>query len=438
MPNEYYPPQPPPLVQRQTTLSAYAEILDEFSDGPTRQWSIRQANSRLQSQGLHSALESDLSLHYQGDEHKAIPMTDLSSRENSPSRQSNNPYLTDPSIQVPGSTPSEYYHNNTPSYPQRHDSNATSRQRSLKHKTYGFHDPFAEAPMEAWQEMKDYNLRANGLPTLDQMMRLHTLTPLNQSNFATFLRRRGVHQNLNFLLELETHDKLWRAHIQSQRRQTKERLSRFLESAAEKPKAGFGHAQKPSLSMAAGGYYQETPDTDDLLGDTPFPQNDDGYASRMPQGVDGQSLLSRHDLAQNATRIYRTFCSPLDAAQPIHLPDDHRVALEELIEKHHRPEPVVFDSARSHVFEILNVFYYPQFVDSVLYSNLAKVGSRVLLGFGILLLVVGFAVEFSFIFLDSGGIAMRWWGLLPFFLGWSAFIASFLDFAYWLAFTGKM
>ncbi|KAI7859239.1 hypothetical protein BDC45DRAFT_543581 [Circinella umbellata] len=435
-------------------MSAYAHILDDFptdgSSSPQRQWSIRQANSRLNPLGLHTALESDLNLHYQGtraieeeekmgvhnnnNNNNGIPMTILSSptsprqQQQQQQQSTNNPYLSSPPMSP----------------------------TSFKHKTYGFNDPFAEAPMEAWQEMKDYNLRANGLPTLDQMMRLRTLTPLTQSNFTTFLRRRGVHQNLNFLLELETHDKLWHAHIQSKRRQTRssaDRLSQFLESAAEKPantKDTMMMMYDPNHHQAS--QYTETPDTQDLLHQQQyFPSTEDDVhtvtgnnnhnnsstpvlpSSRNPNG----KSLNRHDLEQNATRIYRTFCSRHDAAQPIHLPDDHRDVLDELIEKHHRPEPIVFESARSHVFEVLNVFYYPQFVDSVLYTNLTQTSARIALVIGLICLIIGFSVELSLIFLDQGSMRTRWWGLLPFFIGWTSLIAGFSDFAWWLAFTGK-
>ncbi|KAI7881393.1 hypothetical protein K492DRAFT_161637 [Lichtheimia hyalospora FSU 10163] len=375
-----------------------------YSEDRYRPWSIRLANSRLQSQGLETALESDLNLHLEK-EREGIPMTVLSSSSASSGvdnkRHSNNPF-----------------------------------RDSEQHKQYGFNDPFAEAPIAAWQEMKDYNLRANGLPTLDQMMRLHTLAPLTQSNFMAFLRRRGVHQNVSFLLELETHDKLWHAHLQSARRHTKDRLSRFLESAAEKP-ANTKDTMMDMYDPHHPTIYTETPDTQNLLGSIRGPpaglQHDD-YASRIPQG---QSSLGRHDLQQNATRIYRTFCSPLDAAQPIHLPDDYRNALEELIEKHHRPEPAVFNSARSHVFEVLNVFYYPQFVDAMLHTNVARSSARLYIVIGCILLTVAFAVELALILLDQGSISTRWWGLLPFFLGWTCFTTGFTQFAWWLAFTSK-
>lgn len=447
------PSTQPHLLQRQPTLTAYTDILDDFQDGggrggPKRQWSIRQANSRLQSHGLEAALESDLSLQLQEEKERGIPMTVLSSPVDSPTtsssrrRQSNNPYLSSTLLSPPTTPP--------------------ANRTQAKHKMYGFEDPdpFSVAPMEAWQEMKDYNLRTNGLPTLDQMMRISTRAPLTQANFAAFLRCRGVQQNLNFLLELETHDKLWRAYVNSIRRQTRmdsmpgsERVSRFLESVAEKP-ANTKDTMMMMYSNAGGGDYdyRETPDTEDLLngGGTPrsnyFPSdihgtnhnsnNNNTYASRTPQGKDGQSL-TRHDLCQNATRIYRTFCSQFDAAQPILLPDDHRAALEELVEKHRRPEPIVFESAKSHVFEILNVFYYPQFVDSVLYTNISVATARILLALGILLLTFAFALELSLVFLDHGTMRTRWWAMLPFLFGWSALLSGFSHFAFWLAFIGK-
>lgn len=407
---------------------------DQFNDSTSsfqRQWSIRQANSRLHAYGLQSALENDLNrqvLQSQDDLEKnngnsniqhgvAIPLSELNST---------NPYLSSQSglstmIQQP---------------PAQH--------KSLRHKTYGFQDPFAVAPMEAWQEIKDYNLRVNGLPTLDQMMRLHTYSPLTQSNFATFLRRRHVHQNLNFLMELETHDKLWRAYLSSLDRQNRQRLSRFLESAAEKENGSATKlatmnnpsAVMSSSSLAGAPSYIETPDTDDLL--TPLPPQpltprtppaNDNYASRTTLG---DKSLNRHDLVQNALRIYRTYCSPLmDAAQQIHLPDDHRRALEDLIEVNERPEPIVFDSARSHVFEILNVFYYPLFVDQVLYKNISVGSCRLFLALGIIILTLAFSIELSLIFLDAGHSSSRWLPIIPFFFGWSCLITFVTEFAWW-------
>lgn len=361
-----------------------------------RQWSIRQANSRFQAFG-QDALEQDLSRKLQDEEKPglAIPL--------SPLRDSNNPYLSSiPMTQQPSKSPIH---------------------RGLKHKTYGFQDPFAVAPMEAWQEIKDYNLRVNGLPTLDQMMRLNTYSPLTQSNFAAFLKRHGVHQHLNFLMELETHDKLWRAYLQSLDRQNRQRLSRFLESAAEKDIELQHHNNGSMVS------FSEIPDTDDLLSPLPpqplSPHRQEVYASR-------DKSLSREDLVHNATRIYRTYCSPvMDAAQLIHLPDDYRRALEELIEVNNRPEPIVFDSARAHVFEILNVFYYPLFVDDVLNKNISLATSRVFLVVGFIIMTLACSVELSLIFLDAGEFYSRWIPIAPFFVGWSFLLTSIVDFA-WL------
>ncbi|ORE09775.1 hypothetical protein BCV72DRAFT_254639 [Rhizopus microsporus var. microsporus] len=366
-----------------------------FQDNTTfaNRWSIRQANSRLHALGIQTALEEDLSRKIQHDEKLttgiAIPLNDLNST---------NPYLTSmPMIQKP----------------------SKGTVRSLKTKTYGFKDPFAVAPMEAWQEIKDYNLRVNGLPTLEQMMRLNTYSPLTQSHFSTFLRRRKAQQNLSFLMELETHDKLWRAYLQSVDRQNRQRLSRFLESAAEKE--GTKDNTMVDLHQIL---YVETPDTEDLLSPLPLPPQGNHYASRTAAS---DKSLSRQDLIDNATRIYNTYCSP--TAQRVHLPEDYRRALEELVVHSERPEPVVFESARSHVFEILNVFYYPLFVDYVLHKNISIGMSRLCLGLGTLLLTLAFSIELSLIFLASS--TSRWLALIPFFFGWSALLTSITEFAWW-------
>ncbi|KAI8969904.1 hypothetical protein BDF20DRAFT_888374 [Mycotypha africana] len=398
-----------------------------------RQWSIRQANSRLAPHGLEAALEHDLSKKLEIDEKivqgLAIPLDEL----NSPSDN----FYQYVSANNDDQSNSQFYLSGTPMIQQP---SRTHIFRNSRQKVYGYSDPFAVAPKEAWQEIRDYNLRVNGIPTLDQMMRLHTFTPLTQSNFATFLRRRNVHQNLNFLMELETHNKLWKAYIQSVDRQNRQRLSRFLESAAEKE--NFTNSEKDQhhylpqsvTVMSSGASYVETPETDDLL--TPLPphpltsrtSSDDTYASR------GNKSLTHHDLVQNATRIYRTYCSPLmDAAQTIHLPDDHRRALEELIEINERPEPAVFKSAKTHVYEVLNVFYYPLFVDAILHKNISPGCTRLCLMLGILTLTVALSLELSFIFLDVGSrYAIRWIPIVSFLAGWSFLLSSLTEFAWWL------
>ncbi|KAI8066572.1 hypothetical protein BC940DRAFT_302470 [Gongronella butleri] len=362
----------------------------------SKKWSISQANSRLYSQGLENALESDLTLQqqYQGDDEKnTIPLHQLN-------RQStNNPYKS-----------------------------FISQSDSIQQKQ----DPFAFAPMEAWQEMKDYNLQVHGIPTLDQLLRLPTSSPVTQAQFASFLRRRNAQQNLNFLLELETHQRLWQAYINSEERQQRPEMQ---QDRTSKLFAGdvLQHQASPTTA------YFETSDTQNLLQSptslTHHANLSSTYASRTVQGQD--KSLSRHDVVQNAIRVYRTFCSRYDAAQPVHLPDDHCIALETLVEEQQRPEPAVFESARAHVFDVLNMFYYPQFVDAVLYTNVSTVSARLYLTAGILLLIFGFTLEFAFIFLNLGNTATRWWPFLPFLCSWACLITGATHFAWWSAWLRK-
>ncbi|ORZ20413.1 hypothetical protein BCR42DRAFT_481366 [Absidia repens] len=379
---------------------------------PTRQWSIRQANSRLYPRGLESAFESDLTLQQQLEEKNApvIPLKCLDGNKND-RRHSNNPYKSFMS------------------------------QADLVNQQ----DPFAFSPMEAWQEMKDYNLQVNGIPTLDQLLRLSTSSPITQSEFSAFLRRRGAQQNLNFLLELETHQRLWQAYLNSAERQQRPEIQsnraskQFLKGSEEVQPATMPIQWSPTTD------YFETSDTLDLLHQSsqshlPFSSVMNGdncsqsYASRT---LPGDKSLSRHDVVQNATRIYRTFCSRYDAAQLIHLPDDHRAALEKLVETHQRPEPVIFDAARSHVFDVLNMFYYPQFVDAVLYTNMSTTSARLNLMIGLLLLTLGIALELSFIFLNHGNTASRWYGFIPFFFSWSGLLTGVTHFDCWYAWSKK-
>ncbi|ORX62603.1 hypothetical protein DM01DRAFT_1330731 [Hesseltinella vesiculosa] len=346
---------------------------------------------------LENALESDLTLQQQqtvpiDDEKNDIPMHQFH-------RPSNNPYHS-----------------------------MISQSDSVQQKPQ---DPFSVAPMEAWQEMKDYNLQVHGIPTLDQLLRLPTSSPITQAQFATFLRRRGSQQNLNFLLELETHQRLWQAHLDSEERQQrpgiqKDRSSKqFMDLHPSSPTATYfemSDTQNLLQAQASPSFYQHN-----NLSST--------YASRTVRN-DGSSL-SRHDVVQNALRVYRTFCSRYDAAQPVHLPEDHCLALETLVEQHQRPEPAIFESARSHVFDVLNMFYYPQFVDAVLYTNVSTISARLYLTAGLILLIFSFSLEFAFIFLDFGNTATRWWPFLPFLFSWSFVITGVTHFAWWSAWLRK-
>lgn len=340
--------------------------------------SIRQANSRLHAFGIEASLEKDLFQKIQDEKVQidtAIPPSYFNS--------------TNPCLKMPGT------------------------QRRLKNKTLEFKDPFATAPMEAWQETKGYNLQVNGLPTLEEMMQLNTYSPLTQSHFAAFLKSRQAHQNLRFLMKLDTHEKLWRAYLSSIDRQNRQRLSRFLESAAEK------EDRQDLLEIG----YREVSDTKDLLSPTTPPRADVGIT--MP--TEDNKPLNRNDLVKNANEIYHTFSGT------IHLPQDHQKALEQLVLYGGRPEPVVFESARTHVFEILNIFYYPLFIDKVLNKNISLGTSRLCLVLGVIMLTIGFSLELSLVFLDSS--SSRWFALIPFFFGWSTLLTSVTEFAWWFGIT---
>ncbi|ORZ24227.1 hypothetical protein BCR42DRAFT_342375 [Absidia repens] len=291
-------------------------------------------------------------------------------------------------------------------------------------------DPFAIAPMEAWQEMKDYNLQVNGIPTLDQLLRLPTSNPITQSQFSSFLRHRGAQQNLNFLLELETHQRLWQAYLNSVERQQRPEIKSDRASKQLLLQQQESASMMPTPWSPTTGYF-ETSDTLDLLH-----QSSQNHLP-LSSFINGDKSLSRHDVVQNAMRIYRTFCSRYDAAQLIHLPDDHRDALETLVEKNQRPEPVIFDAARSHVFDVLNMFYYPQFVDTALYTNISTFSARLLMVAGLVLLVFGLALEFTLIFLSSGSTSTRWWAFLPFIFGWSGIMTGVTHFNGWFAWLKK-
>ncbi len=100
------------------------------------------------------------------------------------------------------------------------------------------------------------------------------------------------------------------------------------------------------------------------------------------------------------------------------LPEESRITMQDLIERQGRFNPVVFSSAKSYVFHIMNVIYFPKFIQSTVDTNLTHLNAIMALPLGILFLTIGFALELFYIFMDEENRLLRLWGFLPIWLGW--------------------
>ncbi|CAM0137428.1 unnamed protein product [Umbelopsis sp. WA50703] len=353
-------------------------------------------------------------------------------------------------------------------------SKSKSRQSNLGHKSYGYvNDIFEANPLTAWAQVKDHNLVVNGLPTLEQILSRKTRHPLALSNFDEFLQQLGADQNLAFWREIYNHHKLWAAlqsNIERRKRRSETESERSSNGARQTSYNSKTSASTDTSTIVSSGplshlnfsipqpsrtdateidnmnsylqpstsdhadlvlpQYREVPDTLRLMeGVNSIYIPESLYSWKK---VETPNMLSYQDLQQNAKRIFFKFCTPYKAETKIYLPDDYRLALQELIEVHQLADPIIFDSAFQYIYEVLNIFYYGRFLNTVMYKNLSLFGSKICLVLSILLLTIGFTMEIAFILTGFGTRLTRLWGLLPIFTGYCALIANVSEFAWWL------
>ncbi|RUP00768.1 hypothetical protein BC936DRAFT_140706 [Jimgerdemannia flammicorona] len=451
-----FPAYPEPTAQKRLSFP----LLDNFLDNlpSLRNNSIRKANSRKAS----LMPDSPFAPYQYDDDNPPLQQRTANSRTVSmyslpPSNNPNNPY---------------YNRINRDSTPITNglDSNYT---------VDGFQDPFAIAPVDAWARIKDHNLSVNGLPTLDQVLKRKTRPPLGQFNFFAYLR--NVHkaeENLNFWFEVDTHEKLWRAYTASQRRklekESRTKQQRISKRMSELLGPGFGTANpKPSDPDANPNANRCSVTSEDEQFEQWRPPQSPGheeheldelssafmfedeqfvyerrlsgtanlihrdpdalsYSSRIIPGSDIShkpgGALTLEDLEANANRIYQRYCSPYEAERQIYLPEDHRLALYELLEVHHLADPIIFESSKGYVYDILNIHFYPRFIEAAGATNLTRTSCLVALVLGVVFLTGGFALEFCFIFLNYWSRVTRLWGLLPIWFGWLGLFTNVTEF----------
>ncbi|GAB5589728.1 hypothetical protein Unana1_04628 [Umbelopsis nana] len=350
--------------------------------------------------------------------------------------------------------------------------NNKARKSSMGHKSYGYaNDIFEPSPLKAWAQVKDHHLVVNGLPTLEQVLTRKTRHPLSLHNFDEFLRQQNADANLAFWRDVYNHQKLWaslQANIARRKRKSEsESASSFRRSKSSSHYSSsydtgslLAALQETQLSHSAdptayhietankhvitsprspeeeeetGNHYSEITDTLELLEDSSssifIPQSLYSY-----KRVTATSMLCYEDLQQNAKRIFYKFCTPHQPESKIYIPDDYRLALQEMIAIHQLADPVIFDSSFSHIFEVLNIFFYGRFLESVMYKNVSTFTTRIYMTLGVIFLTAGFALELALILLGYGTRATRLWGMLPIFLGFCMLIANIGEFAWWLGF----
>jgi hypothetical protein len=299
-------------------------------------------------------------------------------------------------------------------------------------------------------------------PSLDKVLMNKSGSPLSQYNFYSYLRQdwRGE-ENLNFWLDVVTHENLfesWREYQDyikksRERRQSESTINRrgkdkedtgvegddedegdeedwepsndyndsnsstdgtvapsvapsSIDSKNPVVKYSSNNRRNSSSNRYAGALYDNSKNNYEI---TVISEDRPSSDYKQPEIV---KRVSEEDLAKSALVIYKKY------GHMNILPEQNRITMQDLIERQGRFNPVVFSSSKSYVYHIMNVIYFPKFIQSAIDMNLTHIHAIIALPLGIMALTIGLALELYYIFVGLENRLIRLWGFLPIWLGW--------------------
>ncbi|ORX93744.1 regulator of G protein signaling superfamily [Basidiobolus meristosporus CBS 931.73] len=142
--------------------------------------------------------------------------------------------------------------------------------------------------------------------------------------------------------------------------------------------------------------------------------NPENKSNVSPSGT--EKKVQREDLRKSAERIYYKYIVS-GAEKELILPGAIRFQICQMLEMQQRDDPEVFLQAKEFVFQEMLANSFPRFLRTRAYSNITPFHAMFRLVLGLFLLFVGFAAEFTLIFMDVQPKALRFWGLIPIWLG---------------------
>ncbi|RKP24388.1 RGS domain-containing protein, partial [Syncephalis pseudoplumigaleata] len=117
-----------------------------------------------------------------------------------------------------------------------------------------------------------------------------------------------------------------------------------------------------------------------------------------PPSHPAKKPVSREDIQRSARKIYRRYMVA-GARRELHFPESIRHPIVQALEVEHRDDPEVFMEAKEYVFRLMEQCYFPRFIKERSEHNISEKQATFRLVAGLMLLFIGFTVEFSLIFL---------------------------------------
>ncbi|KAF7728053.1 Bud site selection protein, Revert to axial protein 1 [Apophysomyces ossiformis] len=277
------------------------------------------------------------------------------------------------------------------------------------------------------------------LPTLDDVLNRKTLPPVCLYNFYIVMRDRlHMEEVLDFYLDVRHHELLWRRYVKSMHRsghlteddladgyQSPRVLSRLSHNSSLEEKKLL---QSPLSSTTT----LKPPKQNDLSSkqlqhqrlsnvsiSVPLPMVrpplDEG-AENDTEVINEKALPSRQDLIDSAQRILLRYIVPSAQKELMQLPPELKDTIRRELEAQ-RNDPLVFEDAKEYVFEYMQRQAYPKFLRLKVWGNVTLWQQMGRLVLGLVSLLAGFATALSLIFLGHPPWGIRFWILLPIWVG---------------------
>jgi hypothetical protein len=246
----------------------------------------------------------------------------------------------------------------------------------------------------------------NSLPTLQQVLTRKTLPPICLYNYYIVMRDRlHMEEVLDFYLDVQHHEQLWRRYIRSMHK-----TGRLTEDDLVE---GFHSPRVLSrLSYLSNSNNEKS---------TSHPQryNDGDEDSVLPPASETTSgkIPSRQDVSDSAQHILLRYLVPSAAKELTQLPIGLKNRTRALLEEDQRDDPAVFLEAKDYLFELMQRQAYPKFLRIKVWGNVTLWQQLGRLVIGLVALLAAFATGLSLIFLGYSPWGVRWWVLLPFWIG---------------------
>ncbi|CAO3626654.1 unnamed protein product [Mucor fragilis] len=263
--------------------------------------------------------------------------------------------------------------------------------------------------------------RHDDLPTLDQVLTRKTLPPVCLYNFYIILRDRlKMEEVLDFYLDLQHHELLWKKYVKAMHRSghlSESDLSEGYQSPRVMSRLSQNNSYFPAGSPIPSSPSPQPQQTLHVPVSITRPSLGSSITTTT-DNLNARSAPSRKDLVDSSQRLLLRYLVPSATKEITQLPAELVTALRRELEKPEpRDDPLLFREAKEYLFDYMQLQAYPKFLRLKVWGNITLYQQLGRLVIGLVCLLAALTTSLSLIFLGYPQWGVRFWILLPFWIG---------------------